>query len=183
MNVSSPNTPELRKLQEPTRLAELFAGLREVNAANVPIFVKLAPDLSANDLEATLKCCLEHGVAGVIAVNTTLQRDGLHTQIDQSGGLSGSPLTARARQFVAKVYSYTAGELPIIGIGGIMCPGDAIRMLRAGASLIQVYTGFVYRGPCFVRDLNRAIQDYLSNTGTVLGDLIGADVKQIVQTS
>src|SRR5690606_17318626 len=120
-----------------------------------PILVKIAPDLTDHAIADALQVCLDRGAAGVIATNTTLRRDGLSpadaARAEQAGGLSGRPLTERARQVVAFVHKETGGKLPIIGVGGIMDPDDAARMRDAGASLVQLYTGFVYRGPGLVR--------------------------------
>jgi len=154
VNVSSPNTPGLRELQDRSHLDELLAALT-AEAAGTPILVKIAPDLTEPAIGEVLQVCADRGVAGLIATNTTLSREGLAPAdarlADEAGGLSGRPLTARAREVVAFVHRQTAGALPIIGVGGIMSPDDAARMFDAGASLIQLYTGFIYHGPSLVR--------------------------------
>ncbi len=151
VNVSSPNTPGLRALQDRDHLEALLTAL----VGEKPILVKIAPDLTDHAIADALQVCLDRGAAGVIATNTTLRRDGLSpadaARAEQAGGLSGRPLTERARQVVAFVHKETGGKLPIIGVGGIMDPDDAARMRDAGASLVQLYTGFVYRGPGLVR--------------------------------
>ena len=119
INVSSPNTPELRKLQEPARLRELICGLQDLNTHKRPLFVKIAPDLSFEELDSLLETCLDEGVAGVIATNTTFSREGLHTRIDEQGGLSGEPLSERACTVISYISDHTQGELPIIGVGGM----------------------------------------------------------------
>uniref|UniRef100_UPI0030C66264 quinone-dependent dihydroorotate dehydrogenase n=1 Tax=Arachnia propionica TaxID=1750 RepID=UPI0030C66264 len=159
VNVSSPNTPGLRSLQTAQELTTLITSV--VGAAGegghpVPVFVKLAPDLDPDGLPEILAAISDAGAAGVIATNTTLSRDGLrptdqHLR-DEAGGLSGAPLTARALRFVETVAGTTA--LPVIGVGGIMSPRDAARMFDAGASLIQLYTGFIYAGPALVRGIH-----------------------------
>jgi dihydroorotate dehydrogenase len=153
VNVSSPNTPGLRELQDRSHLTELLAALREATAK--PILVKIAPDLTDPAIADLLAVCLERGVAGVIATNTTLARDGLAPRDivtgQQAGGLSGSPLTERARKVVSLVHQETGGALPIIGVGGIMRPDDAVYLVDAGASLVQLYTGLIYQGPGLVR--------------------------------
>ncbi|MCP2169565.1 quinone-dependent dihydroorotate dehydrogenase [Goodfellowiella coeruleoviolacea] len=169
VNVSSPNTPGLRGLQDRGALTELLAELsataatlaRPQGARAKPLLVKIAPDLSEPAIAEVVEVCLEHGVSGLIATNTTLSRDGVAARdraaAQEQGGLSGRPLTERARQVVAFVHGETGGRLPIIGVGGIMTPDDASRMFDAGASLVQLYTGFIYQGPGLVRRINRAL--------------------------
>ena len=162
VNVSSPNTPGLRRLQDADSLRELAGAL--VQAARterptdpVPIFVKIAPDLTDGAIEEALDVCRTTGVSGLIATNTTLRRSGVSfaesSLAKETGGLSGAPLTARARQVVRFLRDRT--ELPIIGVGGVMTVDDGRRLLDAGADLLQVYTGFIYGGPGFVDALNR----------------------------
>jgi dihydroorotate dehydrogenase len=159
VNVSSPNTPGLRGLQDRALLADLLAGLRaeaaELDGPPKPLLVKIAPDLTDAAVAELLGVCTEHGVSGVIATNTTLARDGIaatdRAAGEQAGGLSGRPLARRSRQVVAFVHRETGGALPVIGVGGIGTVDDAQRMLDAGASLVQLFTGFVYSGPGLVR--------------------------------
>lgn len=160
VNVSSPNTPGLRSLQDRGHLAGLLAALR-AEAGTLPVLVKIAPDLTDHAIGELLEVCTEQGAAGVIATNTTLGRDGLAppdaaVAAAEAGGLSGRPLAARARAVVAFVSRETGGALPVIGVGGILQPDDAVRMFDAGASLVQLLTGFIYRGPALVRDCARA---------------------------
>lgn len=164
VNVSSPNTPGLRSLQDKASLTELLRALRaEATTINkddpVPIFVKIAPDLTESALDEVLEVCTATGVQGLIATNTTLARDGISPgDLDlapQSGGLSGAPLTRRARQVVG--YLATRTELPIIGVGGIDSPADARAMLDAGARLLQVLTGFIYHGPGLIDRINQEV--------------------------
>ena len=158
VNVSSPNTPGLRGLQDRAALDELLGELR--GEQPVPLLVKVAPDLTDGALAELLEVCEAHKVAGVIATNTTVERSGVASAdsalASEAGGLSGRPLTARALEVVRFVASETGGRLPIIGVGGIHSADDALRMLDAGASLVQLYTGFIYRGPGLVRAINRA---------------------------
>jgi dihydroorotate dehydrogenase len=151
VNVSSPNTPGLRTLQDRTALAALLGAL----VGRTPVLVKIAPDLTEPAIAELLEVCTAYGAAGVIATNTTLGRDGLaaadQPRAGEPGGLSGRPLTERARKVVHFVHEETAGTLPIIGVGGIMEPDDAARLFDAGASLVQLYTGFIYRGPALVK--------------------------------
>lgn len=143
VNVSSPNTPGLRALQEREHLDALLAALGRER----PILVKIAPDLTDAAIGELLQVCTDRGAAGVIATNT---------RATPEGGLSGRPLAARAREVVAFVHRQTGGALPVIGVGGIMTPDDALRMRDAGAALVQVYTGFVYHGPALVRAITKS---------------------------
>ena len=160
VNVSSPNTPGLRTLQEAGTLRDLVAAL--VAAARtrdpdrpVPVLVKVAPDLSFDALEDVLDVCTSAGAAGLVATNTTLGREGIadadRWRAAEAGGLSGAPLTARAREVVAFLAGRTG--LPVVGVGGIVTAADGQALLDAGARLLQVYTGFVYRGPALLREL------------------------------
>jgi len=168
INVSSPNTPGLRELQDKGALREILSALRSDSAVvghdaahAVPIWVKVAPDLTEPALAELLAVCLDVGVAGIIATNTTLSRSGLdQTELSyaaQAGGLSGAPLRARAVEVVRFVHDETAGALPIIGVGGLRSADDALAMRDAGASLVQVYTAFALHGPMVVRELARAL--------------------------
>lgn len=160
INVSSPNTPGLRSLQAATELADLIGALTDEAVslsahAPVPVFVKLAPDLTGSDLAETVAVINDSAAAGVIATNTTLSRHGLlqadRGLAEEAGGLSGRPLTAKALSFVDHLASAT--HLPVMGVGGIMSPADAARMFEAGATLVQLYTGFIYEGPALVRGI------------------------------
>lgn len=169
INVSSPNTPGLRSLQDREQLAALLAALQRENlalseaegGAPRPLFVKIAPDLSEAAIAELLAVCAAHHVSGIIATNTTLSRAALRhtpsTLANESGGLSGRPLAATACRIVRFIHRETGGRLAIIGVGGISSPDDALRMLEAGASLIQLYTGLIYQGPELVRSINRRL--------------------------
>ncbi|MQA61093.1 MAG: quinone-dependent dihydroorotate dehydrogenase [Actinophytocola sp.] len=170
INVSSPNTPQLRKLQDRGALTELLGELQALSAIlsadlgrerATPLLVKVAPDLTDDALTELLEVCTGHGVAGIIATNTTLSRDGLNAKDAavgrETGGLSGEPLAARSREVIRFVHQHTEGRLPIIGVGGIASPDDALRMLDAGASLLQLYTAFIYSGPALIRRIGRAL--------------------------
>ena len=162
VNVSSPNTPGLRGLQDADALRNLVGALvartRQLDPpAPVPLLVKIAPDLAEPAVAQILEVCLAAGVRGLIAANTTLSRAGVAAAderlAEEAGGLSGAPLTVRARELVSYLARHT--DLPVIGVGGILTADDGRAMLDAGASLLQVYTGFVYAGPGLVADLNR----------------------------
>jgi dihydroorotate dehydrogenase len=168
VNISSPNTPGLRSLQDRTALAELLGGLTATadslagGGARKPILVKIAPDLTDSAIAELLEVCDQHGVSGLIATNTTLGRSGLAAAdqglAGEAGGLSGRPLASRALDVVRFVSKETDGKLPIIGVGGIFGPDDAVRMVDAGADLVQVYTGFIYEGPGLVSRVNKALR-------------------------
>jgi len=166
VNVSSPNTPGLRSLQDAGHLRELLTALHaEATALTVgvregkAILVKIAPDLSEQAIDELLGVCTDVGVAGIIATNTTIGRPGVsdHPLAAEAGGLSGRPLTETAAKTVAHIHAETGGALPIIGVGGILEPADATRLFDAGASLVQVYTGLIYRGPGLIRRINRGL--------------------------
>ncbi|SHJ37538.1 dihydroorotate oxidase A [Tessaracoccus bendigoensis DSM 12906] len=160
VNVSSPNTPGLRSLQAAGELASLVSALTTEAAAlserPVPVFVKLAPDLEGSDLAETIAVLNDSAVSGLIATNTTLARDGLAPSdqglAGEAGGLSGAPLTTRALSFVEHLASST--RLPVMGVGGIMTPADGVRMFEAGASLVQLFTGFIYEGPALISGIH-----------------------------
>ncbi len=152
LNVSSPNTPGLRTLQKSELLATLLDAVQNENRANRPIVVKFSPDLADEDIEEILKTCEDYRVAGIIATNTTLNHSALPADKDQTGGLSGEPLRQRSTELIRKISAGTA--IPVIGCGGIMDAESAREKFEAGAQLIQVYTGLVYRGPGFLRELS-----------------------------
>ena len=155
VNVSSPNTPGLRSLQGADEMSRLVGALVDNAPSDLPVFVKLAPDLDAADVAPTVRAIEDAGAAGVIATNTTLTRDGLalsdEHRAGEAGGLSGAPLTQCALRFVDNLAQLT--PLPIMGVGGIMSPADARSMFDAGAELVQLYTGFIYEGPALIRGI------------------------------
>lgn len=169
INVSSPNTPGLRSLQDRQALADLLQQLHETSVAlarpsarpPTPLLVKVSPDLTDDALGELLEVCLEQHVAGVIATNTTVGRHSIAAKEEhlarQQGGLSGRPLAARASEVVRFVHKRAGDRLPVIGVGGILDPTDAERMIDAGASLVQLYTGFALHGPELVLRVNRAL--------------------------
>ncbi len=161
INVSSPNTVGLRRLQARDHLEDLLKQLtarRSTLHTPRPLLVKLAPDLSDDELDDALAAITTAGMDGVIATNTTIGREGLCSSMGREiGGLSGSPLKAKSLGVVRKIHAKTSGRLPIIGVGGIMNPEDAKIMLDNGAALIQVYTGLIYAGPGLVREIVEAL--------------------------
>jgi dihydroorotate dehydrogenase len=161
VNISSPNTKGLRDLQSPDRLGDLLAGLRaerdalaDQHGRRVPLALKVAPDLEHDQVQAVADLLIEHGIDGVIATNTTISREGLANMAhaDETGGLSGAPLTAKSTMLVRTLAGALGGALPVIGVGGIMCATDAAAKLEAGADLVQIYSGLIYRGPRLVRE-------------------------------
>jgi dihydroorotate dehydrogenase len=175
VNVSSPNTPGLRDLQNREHLEGIFGTLREAGAD--PLLVKLSPDLTEDGIEETLAVAERANLDGVIATNTTTERAaslrGEHRT--EEGGLSGKPLEARATRMVAFVAERT--DLPVVGVGGVSTAQGAYRKIRAGASLVQLYTGLVYRGPAIARDINRGLLELLERDGFAsVADAVGADL-------
>jgi dihydroorotate dehydrogenase len=163
VNVSSPNTPNLRALQEKEPLKQLLSRLQELNQQKPklkPILLKIAPDLTHEQLDEVIEIVLATGIAGLIATNTTLSREGLLSDLavtQEAGGLSGKPVSDRSTEVIAYIHKKSNGKIPIIGVGGIHSANDAIEKLKAGASLVQIYTGFIYEGPGLIQDINRAI--------------------------
>ena len=191
INVSSPNTPNLRELQRHDLLTELLRALQERNQAlaksksieRKPLLVKIAPDLSQADLQSIIDVAVNAGVAGIIATNTTVSRDGLATNTDKlkacgDGGLSGAPLRQRANDIISSIYRATRGTLPLIGVGGVFTAADAWEKITAGACLVQLYTGLIYEGPRVARTINEGLFEILKREGfNQLDDAIGCAVK------
>jgi dihydroorotate dehydrogenase len=150
LNVSSPNTPGLRKLQEKTSIGELFAAIQQQNRGK-PLLVKIAPDLTFEQLDDILELAEEHQLAGVIATNTTTDQQSIPENKRQQGGLSGKPLRSRALEILRQIKRRCS--LPVISVGGIMSKEDAKERFDAGAELVQIYTGFIYRGPGLVKEM------------------------------
>ena len=201
VNVSSPNTPNLRELQKADALEELLAALQKRNrelserSAGVspavagasrtrpvyekPLLVKIAPDLTESEIEAIVDISLRQNLAGIIATNTTTVRDGLKTPAREvenmgQGGLSGKPLSQRSTDVISTIYRHSKGKLPVIGVGGIFTAEDAFEKICAGACLLQAYTGFIYQGFSFARDINRGLALLLKQKGfNSLNDAVG----------
>jgi len=170
VNISCPNIKDLDKLQDQDSLSGILnrlTGARKERPAYKPIFLKISPDLTFKQLDETLALYFEAGLDGLIATNTTSDRtclNGREAMINRigPGGLSGSPLKQRSLEIIRYICKQSEGRIPVIGVGGIITEEDAVDMIRAGASLIQVYTGFIYNGPLIVKRMNRAIARYLS---------------------
>lgn len=162
VNVSSPNTPGLRELQDKKPLSIILNALTKRNTANKPLFLKIAPDLTDGQLNDIIELVEETGITGLIATNTTISRDGLATSDQEiesigNGGLSGAPLTNRATEVIKYLHDKSNGAFPIIGVGGICTGQDAVDKIKAGASMVQIYSGLIYRGPELVKESKKAI--------------------------
>ena len=167
VNVSSPNTPNLRSLQEKEPLQKLLTLLQEANGKlpkSKPILLKIAPDLTDEQLMDIIDIVEQTRIAGVIATNTTITREGLTSEKkEEIGGLSGRPLTQRSTEVIRFLAEKSQYRFPIIGVGGIHTPEDALEKLRAGASLVQIFTGFIYEGPSLIKRINKAIIKRMKN--------------------
>jgi dihydroorotate dehydrogenase len=184
INVSSPNTPGLRDLQAEEQLAALLAALVRENAAfasrqgraPVPLLIKVAPDLADDGLVQVVRVAQAGGAAGLVATNTTIRRDGLRTPIDEAGGLSGAPLCTRATAVIRRLRQLAGPTLPIIGVGGIFTAAEAYAKIRAGASLVQLYTGMIFEGPRLARCIASGLVELLRRDGfTHISEAVGKD--------
>jgi len=191
INVSSPNTPQLRELQHGEQLSSLLSALRTRNRSlqeryqkNVPLLVKLSPDLERNELETIVEVIDRLQIDGIIATNTTVSRDNLRTDAERvaacgDGGLSGRPLKNRSTKMIAQLYEFTGGRIPLIGVGGIFNADDAWEKISAGASLVQLYTGFIYEGPNIAQQINEGLSGILAREGfTSLDAAVGCRAKE-----
>src|ERR1051326_6424629 len=193
VNVSSPNTPQLRELQQAEQLSSLLIALQERNRAlqevhrrarPMPLLVTLAPDSSREQLELSVDVLLRLRIDGIIATNTTISRDDrttdrAHVAALGEGGLSGAPLRAKSTEMIKVLYDLTKGQTPIIGVGGIFTAEDAWEKIAAGASLVQLYTGFIYRGPGIAREINEGLARILKREGlTNLNAAVGCRAKE-----
>lgn len=169
VNVSSPNTEKLRDLQGPAALAALLARVMEARAdllRPIPVFLKIAPDLNADEIAAMAEVAMGAGVDAIIATNTTLARDGLTSRHkDQAGGLSGAPLFEKSTRVLALLSQATGGKVPLVGVGGVSSAAQAVEKLRAGASAVQLYSALVYGGLSLVADIARGIDRHLAAQG------------------
>ena len=162
VNVSSPNTPNLRALQEKEPLKKILLQLQEINQKQPtpkPILLKIAPDLSNEQLDDIVEIIFDTKLAGIVATNTTISRENLNSENNKiktigASGLSGKPLTQKSTEIIQYIASKSQHQIPIIAVGGIMTAQDAIDKLKAGASLVQLYTGFIYKGPHLVKEIN-----------------------------
>ena len=177
VNVSSPNTPGLRDLQEVGALGAILAAVAAV--APRPLLVKIAPDLAPDDVDAVVDLALERGLAGVVVSNTTVAREGLRSPARlaaEAGGLSGRPLRGPSTALVRRVAARAAGRLTVVGVGGVFTADDAWEKLAAGASLVQVYTGFVYGGPRTAWRINRGLLERMEREGVrFIAEVVGRE--------
>lgn len=191
VNISSPNTPDLRALQHGDELTGLLAAVRdEMNVqaelhgdAVKPILVKIAPDNTDEQLAYMAEAIVRSGMSGIIATNTTIDRQGLtHRHAGETGGLSGRPLTRRSTEVIRTLYALTKGKLPIIGSGGIFDARDAYEKIRAGASLVEVYTALIYEGPGLLGRIHRGLREALRQDGfSRISEAVGADHREVSQ--
>jgi dihydroorotate dehydrogenase len=184
VNISSPNTPGLRQLQSRAALERLLGACAE-RARGLPVpkplLVKLAPDLADEALDEAADVALAVGAAGIVATNTTLQRPGgvaTHSRAGEAGGLSGAPLGPLSLRAIRRIRSRVGSRIPIVGVGGVMSGTDAYARIRSGATLVQVYTGFIYGGPGFVSEVLRELEELLRRDGfSRVADAVGADLR------
>ncbi len=174
VNVSSPNTPGLRSLQDGAMLSAILEVLQAENRTNKPIFVKISPDLEWEAIGDVIKVAMTYQLAGIIATNTTIRRDGLKTQIisatgnlitEEAGGISGTPLKQRSTEIIRFIWQQTQGQIPIIGTGGVFTAEDAWEKITAGASLLEIYTGLIYEGPLIVHQILQGLTKKLEESG------------------
>jgi dihydroorotate dehydrogenase len=177
VNVSSPNTPGLRLLQEASRIHSLIGVLRSFidEHRRVPLFVKLAPDLKDDELRASIEAIVAARADGLILTNTSLDKSAIPAAVNVEGGLSGAPLRKRSTEIIRRAFQLTEGRLPIIGVGGIFSGEDAFEKIRAGASLVQVYTGYIYQGPGLPSKICRYLDRMIEKSGKTLDQLVGLD--------
>ena len=185
VNVSSPNTPGLRSLQDASQLSQIVEALQQENQGLKPILVKIAPDLEEEAIRDVLNLAKNYQLSGIIATNTTIRRDMLKTQrieatgkpvTEEAGGISGAPLRQRSTEVIRFIHQQTQGQLPIIGVGGIFTAEDAWEKITAGASLIQVYTGWIYEGPWMARRILEGLLHKLEEKGlTKISEAVGLE--------
>ena len=184
VNVSSPNTPGLRSLQAREQLEPILAALQQENQGRKPLLLKIAPDLADADILDLVDLVQDYQLAGIIATNTTIARDGLQTRRLQAtgqpieaeaGGISGAPLRSRSTEVIRLIYQHTGAQVPIIGVGGVFSAEDAWEKITAGASLVQVYTGWIYEGPGLVKHILAGLVQKLDQQGFAhLSDAVGS---------
>lgn len=191
VNVSSPNTPGLRSLQDADQLSLILEAIQEENGGQKPILVKIAPDLEWEAIADILTIAKTYELAGIIATNTTIRRDNLNTQViaktgkpvgEEAGGISGYPLRERSTEVIRFIWQQTQGQLPIIGVGGIFTSEDAWEKITAGASLVQVYTGWIYEGPLMVSRILAGLLQKLEEQGlSSISEAVGIEKRLKVE--
>jgi len=187
VNVSSPNTPGLRQLQHSDHLAQLLRAVRcaaTPASHGKPLLLKIAPDLSDDEVNTIVDLLLEAGIDGLVATNTTRERPVEHPVSSEQGGLSGAPLRALSTEVIRRAYARAAGRLPIVGVGGIFTAADAYEKIRAGASLVQLYTGLIFEGPSIVERIASELAVLVSRDGfRSIEDAVGADHRVVARAS
>jgi dihydroorotate dehydrogenase len=188
INVSSPNTPGLRLLQEGQQLDRILSTLQQANTSDIPLLLKISPDLAWEDLKNIVEIAQSRRISGIVATNTTLDRDNLQTQVvestgkllnEETGGISGAPLKKRSTDIIRFIALETGGKLPIIGVGGIFSAEDAWEKITAGACLLQIYTGWIYQGPWMVRDILDGLSQKLKQNGLEhISEAVGSGLQQ-----
>jgi len=188
VNVSSPNTPGLRSLQSADQLTQILQALQDENQGEKPLLVKIAPDLEWEAITDVIDLAQTHQLSGIIATNTTIRRDGLQTQMiqatgklvsEEAGGISGAPVRQQSTAVIRFIHQQTQGQLPIIGVGGIFTAADAWEKIAAGASLVQVYTGWIYEGPFMVRRILEGLGERLAAYGFgQLSEAVGCGIEE-----
>lgn len=179
VNISSPNTPGLRGLQNKAELEDLLGRVLAARSRPVPVLLKIAPDLVAAERADIASVALASGVEGLIVSNTTIAREGLVSgpHATETGGLSGKPLMQKSTEILGDMYRLTRGQLPIIGVGGVASGEDAYRKIRAGASLVQLYSALTFKGPDLINQLKIDLSNCLARDGfTTLSEAVGADI-------
>ena len=180
INVSSPNTPGLRNWQSPDKMREIFAAMEQAPklSRHVPMLLKVAPDIDDSMLDAISDTAMALRLDGMVVCNTTLKRNELGITSSEAGGLSGHPLRDLARERIAAVHRRTQGKLPIIGVGGIMNADDTLGHIKAGASLVELYTGLIYEGPGLIASMKKELANLLRREGfRSISDAVGTDGK------
>jgi dihydroorotate dehydrogenase len=195
VNVSSPNTPNLRELQRPDLLNELLNALQTRNreletqhslSGPRPLLLKIAPDLTENEIQSIVEVAMRNKIAGIIATNTIVSRSGLRSTRAKvgacgEGGLSGAPLRQQSNEVIALLYRLTRGQVPIVGVGGVFTAADAWEKICAGASLVQLYTGFIYEGPTVAKRINEGLAEILKREGfQSLDEAVGSNTQKAV---
>lgn len=190
INVSSPNTPGLRSLQAGEQLEPILSALQNANQSKKTILIKIAPDLDWVEIRDIINLVRTYELSGIIATNTTISRQGLKTKIlkatgnsisEEAGGISGAPIRQRSTEIIRFIWQETGGKLPIIGVGGIFTPEDAWEKITAGASLLQIYTGWIYQGPWMVANILQGLLKYLENQGlSHISEAVGISTDRII---
>ena len=190
VNISSPNTPDLRRLQARGELVTLLTSLNEARdrltdarGKRPPVLIKIAPDVTERELEDIAEACLTHGADGAIVSNTTISRDGLASaHASEAGGLSGAPLFALSTRVLARLHRLTEGRLPLVGVGGVTSGEAAYAKIKAGASLVQLYTALTYQGPALIARIKRDLVAFMERDGiTSIGDATGVEAERYAQ--